>query len=88
MQTNTDNHVTIIEDIIKKIENYKNASDTLATALYQLAALKSPEYFKVSDFVQRLETCCLTYDEHRIINELSSYLEDFSMSLKQIEKNK
>ena len=88
MKTNTNNHVAIFEDILNKIENYKKASDTLATALYRLAALKSPEYFKVSDFVQRLETCCLTYDEHRIINELSSYLEDFSTSLKQIEKNK
>lgn len=75
--------VAKLEDILNKIETYKKASDTLATALAQFAGLKSPEYFRVSDYVQRLETCCLTYDEHRIIDELSTNLEDYSISLKK-----
>lgn len=84
MMKKTDSmHVAKLEDILNKIETYKKASDALATALAQFAGLKSPEYFRVSDYVQRLETCCLTYDEHRIIDELSTNLEDYSISLKK-----
>ena len=59
--------------IMQKIENYKKASDELAEALDELGSGR--------ELTDRIESFCLSYDEHLMLNHLRNELEKQSSAL-------
>lgn len=59
------------EEIIKLIQEYKKASDKLS---YTLEYNQQGETYKgLEEYRERVQTFCLSYDEHIMLNELTKY---------------
>lgn len=56
------------QEIIQKIDNYKNASDELMESLNELGSGR--------ELADRIESFCLSYDEHLMLNHLRDQLKN------------